>query len=103
MKPLLAFIGLLVTLGLFMFFLFVIKAHVENVLEGIDTIYYEDNQKEYNTNVSCDIFCKNFSSIPENCPLYNNDKIVKCLDKNNSPIQPQCNYDSEIKKCQNVV
>lgn len=103
MKLGLSFLGLMICLGLFMFFLFVVKVNVEKVFEGIDKEYYDDTQTEVNTNVSCDIFCKNFSTIPKNCKGFNKDKVIKCLNKNNSPVQPNCTYHLDTKTCQSVV
>lgn len=105
----LSFILLLVFLFFFLFVLFVIKINMENLFEGIDeppikkeVDTYDDTVTENNTNIGCDDFCKRLSSIKNNCEIYNDDKIQKCLNKNKAPIQPKCRYKEDIHSCINI-
>ena len=78
-----------------------IEEKVEGMLEGM-LEKYDDTVKTNNTNINCEIFCKNLSSIKENCESYNENKIQKCLNNNNKPIQPKCHYKEETSMCMNV-
>lgn len=113
MNKLFHFILLLVGLFFLLFILFIIKVNIESMfegelefhmdlkeIEGMDKVYYDSSVKHNNTKMTCDDFCKNMTSIPENCDSFNNSKVQKCLDPNNVPIQPKCRYKDNV--CNNI-
>ena len=124
MNKLFHFILLLVGLFFLLFILFIIKVNIESVfegevesqtkefegdlefymdlkeIEGMNEVYYDSSVKYNNTKMTCDDFCKNMTSIPENCDSFNNSKVQKCLDPNNVPIQPKCRYKDNV--CNNI-
>ena len=68
-------------------------------IEGLET-YKKNDEKYNNTNINCNDFCKNMYSIPDNCSVFNDSKVQKCLNDNNALIQPKCAY---VKKtCKNI-
>lgn len=81
----------LISICLFIFIMFVLQIavryqSVQQLKEGLEEV---TAPQVFNTNLKCDKLCARIKK-GQPCDVFESNKMIKCLDRNNMLIEPKC-------------